>query len=597
MVKTSSFSQLTSRYKWWLAYFFLIGVGLFFRLWQLGIIPPAIVHDEIYYAVEAQTIALNGQDPSGTWHPWELRPAHVLYAELPGTLFSLGAWVSRTPLVAARLTSVLAGVSLALVLAWLVWGLFKKPGLSFMTALIAMFNPWIFQFSRMTFDSLLSLVFYYLGLAILVNTRKWHRLWALLPLIIGFFQYQGLKIVFVPMMMVTLGYLVIQEWPARKVNWSELSRRWAPLLVIASAVIVVMGSYLFRLQSQSANVRIGDILFFNESYVSRLVDEQRRLSIDSPLASVFTNKITVIAWEFLYKYVHAFHPILLFVVGEQVRNPFSVWSLGLFHIVDVILIIVGAVALWQNRQRHLPGLLLLGLAVIAPLPLAINTIDAWIIFRASLLFPVLVIIAAVGWDVLWSQPHRWVKGSLVLIYSLAIVWFGYHYFFRYPIYSTMGSAFAERVMANYLYRLGPDARATVLGDQAEFLFYNFIFHNRLITDSNIADINQALQSRHFTLHNVMVDTRCVSFKGDEGQGVILSDATNVICDGESLPTTSSKVTNIVSPIDSGAVFRIYNDPLCTQYSLNSFSRVQDWETLNVEQLSNEEFCKRLVIYN
>lgn len=597
MAKTTSSPGFISRYRWWLAYILLVAVGLFFRLWQLGIIPPAIVHDEVYYAVEAQTVALAGQDPSGTWHPWELRPAHVLYAELPGTLFSLGTWFSKTPLIAVRLTSVVGGVVLSLSIAWLMWGLFKKKNLALVTSALALFNPWIFQFSRMTFDPLLSLVFYYLGLAILFNTKKWARLWALIPLVLGFFQYQGLKIIFIPMVMIALAYLVYQEWPTRKENVLALLKKFMPLVAILAVSLVVMASYVVRLQSQTASTRIGDILFFNEAYVSRLVDEQRRLSVLTPLTPLFTNKLTVITWEFLYKYVHAFHPILLFVVGEQVRNPFSVWSLGLFHVVDVWLIVLGVAAIWQRKEWRSKGIFLLALAAIAPFPLAINTIEAWIIFRACLLFPILIMVAALGWDLLWSQPKVWVKGGLVMVYGLAILWFGYHYFFRYPIYATGGGAFGERVMANYLHRLSPNASAVVLGDQAEFLFYNYIFHNRLITTENLPAINTAMQSRHFSLQNVTFDTRCVSFKGEEGANVILTDATNVICDGESTASSSAKVTNIVSPIDSGALFRVYNDPLCTQYSLNNFSRVQDWKTLDIENLSDEEFCKQLLTYN
>lgn len=585
-----------NRYRWFLAYFSLIFISLILRLWQLGIIPPAIHHDEIYYAVEAQTIVVAGQDPSGTWRPWELRPAHVLYAELPGTLFSFGSWLSRTPLVAARLSSVIAGLGLSLALAWFSWGLFKKRDLAFITAVLASFNPWIFQFSRMTFDALFSLVFYYLGLAILINTKKWWRITAALPLILGFFQYQGLKIVFLPMLLIALGYVVYQEWPPRREKNAGLLKRFAPVGVLAMVGLVLMVSFVIRLKSQSANARVNDLIFFNDTYVTLRVNDQRRLSITSPLSSLLTNKVTVITWELLYKYVHAFHPILLFVIGEPIRNPFSVWSLGLFHVTDFFLIVFGIAALWQASKWRAQSLFLLGLAVIAPLPLAINTIEAWIIFRASLLFPILVVVAAVGWDFLWSQRRALVKIGLVTIYGTSVLWFGYHYFFRYPIYSTNGRAFAERVMSNYLHRLPPGTKAQVLGDQSEFLFYNFLFHNRLITKENIPAINTSMVSRHFELNNTVFDTRCVSFKGDNSDDVIISDSTNTLCDGEKLASDSALVTNIPSPIDSGTLFRIYNDPLCTKYSLEKFSRIQDIKTLNVEALTDEEFCKRLIIY-
>lgn len=594
-------STFLKQYRWHLTYLALILIGLFLRLWQLGIIPPAIHHDEIYYAVEAQTIAVSASDPSGTWRPWHFRPAHVLYAELPGTVVALGTLLSSTPLIAARLSSVVAGVVLPLALAWLAWGLFRRREISLVVTVLALFNPWIFQFSRLTFDSLFSLAFYYLGLAVLINTKGWWRVLSLLPLALGFFQYQGLKLVFIPMMIITLLYLVYQEWPKRAFKGVSIIKRLAPLLVVGCGVLLIFGTYVTRLQSQTASTRIGDIIFFNEAYISRLVDEQRRLSILTPLTPVFVNKATVLSWEVLYKYVHAFHPILLFVAGEAVRNPFSVWSMGIFHVVDFFLIVLGIAAMWRRSEWRGPGLFLLGLAVIAPLPLAVNTIEAWVIFRASFLFPILIMVAAVGWQSLWSQKFRLIKISMVLVYALALTWFGYQYFFRYPVYATAGSAFAERVMANYIHRLEPDTPVLILGDQGEFLFYAYLFHNQLITKANLPQINASLQQRQFQLNTVQVDTRCVPTSGEESTKVIISDAVNTVCDtdenSEPSATDSVRVTHIVSPIDSGTTFRVYNDPLCTQYSLNSFSRVQDWETLHVEALSDEEFCKRLLIYS
>ena len=576
-------------------------VSFVFRLSFLRTTPAYFSHDELHYVTEAQSIVLTGRDLTGTWRPWHLRPSNPLYAELPSSIMAISSSLFRDPFWKARAVSVGMGVLLPLILGAVVWKLTGQRGVFYTTAALGLVNPWLFQFSRLSFDVLYSLFFYSVGILGLVGLRARWRLLSLLPLLLGFFQYQGLKLIFLPVITVTLAYLFWQELEqtSQKLTWRRLSKELPALLkqqleLIAVFVVSVLVFiwYVSVLSSQSAGQRVNDMIFFNESLLSSHVNEYRRVALATPLDKVFANKFVVIVQEFLIKYFEGLSPKQLFIQGEQVRNPFAVWTRGMFHHMDSIFVGVGAAVLLRKKRWRKVGLLLFAFVLISPIPVASNSIDTWMMFRGAWIVVSGVMIIGVGaWYGLTHAP-KFISAVFIGLYLLGIASFGYEYFYRYPIYSTKGTAFAERVMANYIHRLPKDRQVYVLVDESMFVFESYLAYNKLITKENLPAIQEAMKSKTYRLGNVVFATDCLDMSKLNDQTVIINNSSNVTCDGKQAKLDVPYAKH-PSPIDNGVLFTMFNDPICSKFALQPYIHVTERKLLDVESLSDQVFCDRL----
>jgi hypothetical protein len=570
------------------------------RFLYLRSTPALFSHDELHYISEAQSIAISGSDLTGTWRPWHLRPTSPLYAELPSTVMSLGSALFSDPFLKARFMHILFGTLLPVILGGIGWSLTKRRGVFWATFLLASVNPWLFQFSRMSFDSLFSLFFYSLGILGLISLPKKWRWLSVLALVLGFYQYQGLKIIFLPIVVLTITYILWRDWPsAGKLSVQKVTRvlqaNAIDLTIILILCLAAFGWFVKSLPTQTANQRVNDILFFNQLLLSRKVNEQRLLSLEDPFGEIGVNKMSVIIQEFLTKYAQTYDPSQLFIRGESVRNPFSVWARGMFFPIDAALIAVGVIALIREKRWQKEGLLLLAFFLIAPLPVAVNSVDTWVMFRGSWMIVTFLLIMGIGAYSAFEASERWQRlffVGLIAIYLISLLSFANEYFYRYPVYSTKGMSFAERVMANYIARLPKEVKVIVLVDEARFVFESYLVYNNLITIQNLPAIQRAMKESVYTLGNVTFSTDCLDVTKLTDDTVIINNSINVTCDQK--PVSISKpYAKIPSLLDNGALFTIYNDQICDKYALRPFVHVTDRNVLDVERLSTQTFCDQL----
>ncbi|MEN8253446.1 MAG: glucosyltransferase domain-containing protein [Patescibacteria group bacterium] len=581
--------------KYYLALFLVFLLSLFLRFYNLESIPPAITHDEIYYAAEAKSIAVSGSDTSGTWRPWSLQPAHALFAELPGTIMAPAAFIfPNSPVLAARATHAFLGSLFPLILAVVALSLFKDKKLALITAMITAFNPWFFQFSRMGFDAILSLFFYFLGLLILLNTKKYWRLLSLPILFLGFFQYQGLKIIFPPLIFLFVAYLFSIDYDKKKSLFKNIIFQKSSLIILLLSLLLFI-TYIFNLSSQSAAGRVDDLIFFNRDLLSQELFAIKQASIPNFSQRIFTNAISTVASYAVKGYVSSFDPILLFVHGETVRNPSSVWTVGNFHLFDAILILIGFVYAWTLKKWRKAMIFIVSLILIAPLPVAINSVDIWVLYRSSLLYPLLIILSSIGFYFLW-QKNRLIKFFLIIVYLLSISSFLYQYFYRYPVYSTKGKYFAKRVLANHIKRSPDNQKYIILADESEFLFSSLLVFNNLINKENILAINTAMQNQDYNLSKINIQDNCIDLSQIDKASTIVADDSVTFCADAVKDQVVGRNTSIVSLLDGGWIYRIYNDQVCGDYELERFLKLEE-NLLAVEKLNQEIFCKNFLTNN
>lgn len=589
-----------SRHSWqgFLALFLLIALVILSRFLHLSEIPTSVAHDEMIYAVNAQSLAQSGTDITGTWDPLSLTPVHPMFAEVP-TLFQAPFFsLPLEPVLATRLPFVLMSLILPFVIAGISFELFRSRGVALTTAVLAAFNPWVWQFSRMGFDSYWSLFFFCVGAFLLLRCRSWMKLWSLLPFFLGFYQYQGHKLAFLPWVGVFVIYLLQQNLQLKRkkghlqisVNWKEVT---APLAVFLGAVAIFIFYIGVQLPQQGSLERISTMLTPNSEEIVEKVDERRRLSLASPVSKVVTNKYTVWGEELLRRYTEVFSPRHLFLTSQY--SGFNVWSHGIFYAIDAALILIGICVLWKRRWAPLLLILIIGVLTTV-VPAIIGGGNSYV-FRPSLSIPLLLLFAGRGAYMLLQKLPRPLTIVPVSAYLFSILFFAFQYFVRYPVYAAESRYFSDKVLSRY-FSLTSDQKVLVYTNEPEFTYTALVFYNDLFKHEDPAQLQQSYRERTFQIRNWRFTDECVPANiTASGADTIIVRHSAEICDtGEvSLDATAASapvatVAKIGAVKDSGTVYTLYNDALCDESLLPPYLHVRNLRSFDMWDLEKEEFC-------
>jgi len=574
----------------------IIIAALLTRFWRLSEVPTSLAHDEMIYAISAQSVALSGTDLTGTWKPWSLTPVHANFAELPTVLMAPFFLLPLDSIVAAKLPFILMSLLLPFVLAGIAYELFRDKTTSFFTAIAAIFNPWIWQFGRMGFDSYWSLFFYSLGAYLLLRLPRLHKLWCLLPLIVGFYQYQGHKLAFLPWVGIFAVYLISQHLKKTKKGFWKYQVDWKKALapgIVFGVSLLVFGFYvLVQLPGQSSTSRVGTFLLPNSPEIVQSVNDQRHLSLNTKITGLGVNKFTVWGEKLLERYAEAYSPTHLFLRSQY--SGFNVWSHGVFYVLDALIILLGALALWKQGREFLLGLFAAGL--LTTVVSAIIGNGGSYVFRPSLSLPFLLLLIGVGARSLLQLTPRWLFTIFAGIYLIGILNFAFTYFLRYPVYAAESSYFSDKILAEYVRRADPDKEIVIYTREPHFTYTALLLYNDWLKDGDVAEIQQSYKDETFVVRNVLITQECVP------ASLVPTNSSVVVIrlDAEQCQTEEDTSVELVAPVstisigavkDSGVVYKIMNDSQCQGYLLPSYVYVSSLKSFSVQDLSQENFCR------
>lgn len=594
--------------------------ALFTRFYQLELVPPSLANDEMIYAIHALSVAHTGTDLSGTWNPFSLTPMNAMFGELP-TLFQSVFFLLPLPLIlAARLPFVLMSLLLPAILAGISWELFRNRRTAIATGFVALFNPWIWQFGRMGFDSYWSVFFYSLGAYLLLHFRGWKKCWSMLAFFLAFYQYQGHKLSLIPWV---LAFVAIAIW--NSIQFKKLKQRWhldldwkkaLPSLTVLMLSCLLFVFYIFiQLPQQGSSVRISTMVSPNSPEIIQEVNEKRTLSLASPLTPVFTNKYTVWAEEMLTKYSKMFAPEHLFVSSQF--SSFNVWSHGLFYLIDAALLLISIVVIARKKTVHIG--IILGITLCAVVvAAAIGNGDSYL-FRSSLSIPLLLLFVGVGASFTWRKLPSSLRFVFLGLYIASIGLFAFQYFVRYPVYSAERSYLTDRVLSRYV-QLSNNP-VVIYTDEPDFTYMSLVFYNRLFDTHDFSALQQQYRERSFEIGNVRLTAECVpSFRENiaqqtdttiivrasakrcqpEEEAELLELTDNALATSpdptrpdtvQSVPTTHS----LGAVRDSGMVYEIVNDTVCQETDLPGFIHITELRDFALQKQTAEEFCSTWVM--
>ncbi len=564
--------------------FVILALTLFLRLFWLDKFPTGIINDELYFVLNAKLLALG----SLSWFfPFNLAgligqintvTAFALIASIIGPL-NLSLWAARLPFVILNTCSVL--------FLYLIVRKLTDQKLAFVVGLVAAINPWFIYVGRTSFDANIALTFYLLAFYLLLNLKGWKILWTTLPFALGFWGYIGTKVLFVPLVLILVGY----AWYF--VSKKAFLKQYLLVLLFSALVFI---SYTVSLHFTSSGSRLSELSSLSAPQISQQVDSERRMEVAMPFSGIFSNKVVVYGQNFLNKYLDNFSTDLLFVRGDNAMRV-TLWQHGYFYYLDALFLLIGFVVLWK-KHKQVAGLLT-ALILIAPLPeaLRIDSLPAYAL-HSVLLYPFLTVFVGIGiyYTVTAFADRRLsraITGFIIVAYLFSLGNLLNIYFFRYPIYNSESFDFSARVLSKYINSEEQKGREVyIIGNENDTLFRQFIFYNNLLTPSTANKIAKITTSDP----GQGIDFGYAHFLQSTDNLALSKNYTVIINKDKGDVKFRSKYPHlsIAQLSDGGEVFAIYNGKTCAGVNLEGYVHNLTLNDFNVEKLPEEVFCQKFI---
>lgn len=232
--------KLFAQWQWSIALIFVFFFAAWFRLVHLGNLPPGLTWDEAALGYVGKMVITTGFDEHGQFLPRVFQsfgdfkaPLAIYLTGLFTSIFGLSATVVRLPFA-------LAGIASVFILTRVGWLIFRNQWYALLMGWLLATAPWHIHFSRIGFESGLSLLFHLLILWSWLEIREQKRPsfgWFLLAAVAtagGTYVYHSAKITIPLFWILVSGY----EFWTRTNYWR---RQWQ--LPFISAVIA--GGLLF----------------------------------------------------------------------------------------------------------------------------------------------------------------------------------------------------------------------------------------------------------------------------------------------------------------------------------------------------------------
>lgn len=567
--------------------FFLL--NLFLKSFWITSIPAYLTHDEAYYATQAQSFLAGKSDITGRWKLLDFAPANPIYSELTGVTYAVGFLLfPNNAQLAIKVVPVFFGSVIPVLLALIMYRLFKDRLFFTVTAILATVNPWIFQFSRMSFDSLASVFFYLLGMTILLYARGLLIIAAAIPFTLGFFQYQGHKPLLVPLVLATCVYLYFSQEKkfVLKIQQITILRRYIPHILLLSIAVGVVTFYLIRLPTLLSSVRVSEMTIDTKTLYQEVYTD-RRLTFANPFSKFFVNKPIGFLHLLTQRFFRAFDLQWLFAHGNDKVDTFAVTQFGFLYTVDIILIIIGGGGLWFNRRWRMQAGFLTAIVLIGVLPNVLKNEELWLTFRGSFMILGSLLYACVGAAIVYRQKRRSFRLGMLFAYMVMVIPFFFHYFMRYPLLSTKDIFFYNRVIASYIARQ-PTTHFSIYGNRE--LFESILTYNHMITPDTIKSLHTAYETNSYSLQNVSLASGCFDMQKSATNSSVVTIVDYRAGRCEKTASASAGPLNISSVVDSFSLYGIYNDTLCKEYEVRNFINITH-NVFALESLSDQQFCE------
>jgi len=407
---------------------FIIILGAFLRLINLGNLPNAYSPDELAQGYTAYSIIQTGKDEWGSKNLFNLQsfgdykpPIQTLVMIPSIKLFGLTPFSVRLPNAIFSIATILLAYLIAKLL-------FNNSPIALLSSLFVCLSPWSLPMSRIALEANLVVFIISLATYLFLLSQKKQNIFLLLTSILFFgislFTYHSAKI-FTPLFFI---FLIIHQKTYSKPKFLITS-------IFVFSLFLISNLYI---NSQIKSNRTGDIAIFNPtdhwSYVSNTQYEITQNGLPYFITKLFYNKIIYLYETFTQNYLSYFSPQFLITQGAGETTYGMIPGYGVLGLIPGIGFALSLIFLIQKRpfesKRNL--FFILSTILIPPLIAAVAK-GQYSANRVSLMMPFIQIFSAFGLITLISEIKKYQKIiylGLSLIFTLTTLTFLQRYFFQ-----------------------------------------------------------------------------------------------------------------------------------------------------------------------
>jgi hypothetical protein len=564
MVNLHSKSFLT---KHWILFFLLALPSLAVRFLWLGNVPPGVNHDEVDVVDIARTYAYYGKTPLGAKFPQSLIGNQISSTDdslLPLFLAPIYRFLPFNVFM-ARLPMVLINIVAAVIMFILCYKLSFSNLFAGITCLVFLYSPWSLVLSRYLTQAPLALLLILLAVTTYVSS---YFTSSSIMFLLAFVSYHGAK-----PLTILLG-LILPIWSNltfRRFSIKKIIKFWSILFIGIGVYFLVV----LHTPDSTILLRKGETNLLNLSTYSRVVEELRRTSIQSPITNIVFNKPNSFLNYLAQKYLGFFSPNFLFFNGDPGANS-RFTDHGVALISDAPLFLLGFSGLFSYPIASL-GILLL---IIGPVGTIVNTLGISNIYRGFMFLPGFVIIVSMGIFNIYKKFNKLLIITATIIYAIFVLNFWYLYFFHFPISISEQSFFGQRVLSNYLVRTSNTI--TVVANIPLQLLQEF---DLFLSSRNSTRPMLLLQTGPWHYKNINVVSVCPD--------TISADTTLIVQTGINCQSVSNYTPLVIQDQkDTGTLWKIYSDRLCQGFASDYWRRYSLRSDYALESMSTPNFCNR-----
>lgn len=419
----------------------LVLLAVVSRILFLGSYPSMLNRDEASLAINARFITEEGRDEWGNSWPHEFK-AFGEY-KLPGYIYLLSAlFVFAENDVVVRLPAAVAGIAIVFLMAEFAKQLLSAEQFAWhryiSVAFVMLTTPFAFFYSRMGWEATLALAFF-LGMSVLsfrkAKNQSLNDAIAVLLGLLSLLTYSAEFILVPAMIPVIIGK-----------RWTYGWKSWLPLVLLLSVVWLIVAITYFR----TSDHKSGLLIFENPDIIAQY--PEYRFLFPTHLQPMLGNIPAFYIYQSGYRFIETLS--WKFSVTQGGQHPWhSIFGQGHLYWSVYVLFWVGLIEkssliihkLMYKRFKSSElfiSLFSIYLLIVSTLP-SILTTDSPHATRNLFGFCMMVIFSVEGFFVIYKYLSkkrilltRGVIGSIVLVFLLESIYYGYQYVVLWPpVYS------------------------------------------------------------------------------------------------------------------------------------------------------------------
>jgi 4-amino-4-deoxy-L-arabinose transferase-like glycosyltransferase len=374
---------------------------------RLDYVPAHLGFDEVYFALNAHSIATTGRGTDGTFLPLYFYIGPLVWYQ-PTLVYAMAMVFTVLPVseVTARLPTVLAGLTDVGLVYFVARAMFKREVLAFAAAVLMAVTPAHFLMSRQALDYILPVPYILVWLWCLASFANRPRPWLIAAgtaaLGFGFYTYMASVLMMPIYFAMTVAFVLLSDVKPKTRYLVEPLAFVVPLLPLAPWLFMHPTAYA----DQIARYHIYDVKRF------------------SPLqgAKEFVNYVSL--QQRIAMYWGYLGPNYLFVSGG-IKMTMTTRRVGVFLMPLAVFLPVGIYQMLTKRRDPFGRLLVAGFLTAPAAALLID--DAFAIDREMNMLPFGVLLATFGVGHLLDSVQRWVRILAIALLALIPVEFAYFY--------------------------------------------------------------------------------------------------------------------------------------------------------------------------